>query len=107
MKSIILIALSVISVALSTPAALAADSDVDFLQSLGGTAVIEDGRTLVKFNDGTVVTLEGTAVSTTDVVGNLFITDSSSHYMAVETAGAGLVEYYDAGKLSGAVATLK
>jgi hypothetical protein len=106
MKSTLLFALTVISVALSTPAALAADSDVDFLRSLGGTAVVEDGRTLVKFNDGTVVALDGTAVSTTDVVGNVFITDASNQYMAVETAGSGLVEYYETGKL-GAVATLK
>jgi hypothetical protein len=107
MKSTLLFALTVISLALSTPAALAADSDLDFLRSLGGTAVAQGGRTLVKFSDGTIVALDGTAISTSDVVGNVFTTDASQHYMSVETAGSGLVEYFETVDLSGAVATLK
>jgi hypothetical protein len=103
MKSTVFFGLILSAFALGCPAALAAQDDVQFLCGLGGKAMLIDGRTAVKFDDGTVVVFDGAAISTKDVVGDVFITDATNQYVAVDTAASGLVEYQKPVELAGLV----
>ena len=81
---------------LSVLPARAMDGDVEFLKTLGGVVIWQNGASaVVRFNDGTRVAVEHFTMTTSDACGNSYISSAADNSIAVNLDGD-FIEYEQA-----------
>jgi hypothetical protein len=81
------------SITTCIPSAQAADSDVKFMEQIGGVPVAHQGdKTTLRFEDGTVVVVDKESIETTDTAGDVFLS-LGNDYLSVSTMDSGLLEF--------------